>query len=367
MEYFLEKILVFKDRGIFYKMLAYLLFLFPFCMFQILDFGTFSVNDGKAFYYYLFISSQQITLIASFFFLSSGLKKGIYLNIKWFILYAVSLFLLFEFYLYYFLKFLNGIAGIATFERWYKVMGNLEWWQIPFSRGVIFNTTSLNIYYLIIPFSVRLIYELFLFVYKNSELQKDNLRLELDFLRAQINPHFFFNTLNNVYSLVSDNEDAAKSIVRLSDLMRYSLYESDKEKVDLAREIEFLQNYIDLEKLRLNKRKTIDFIVEGDFHNIQFPPLLLLTFIENAFKHGINATVGSSWLRVEIKVKAKHLSFMVENSLPKITGITDSKKVGGIGLVNTRKRLNIFYPNGLHRLFISNQLDKFVVQLEIEL
>lgn len=136
---------------------------------------------------------------------------------------------------------------------------------------------------------------------RNLSLQKANSELELSFLRSQINPHFFFNTLNSLYSLVFDNERAAKIILDLSDIMRFSLYEAKAARIALAREVRFLTDYIQLEELRHDSRVAITYNFDtAGCEDVELPPLLLVNFIENAFKHGINSTVDKAWVNVRL-------------------------------------------------------------------
>jgi len=200
----------------------------------------------------------------------------------------------------------------------------------------------------------------------NTLLVSENMRLELDFLRSQIQPHFLFNTLNNIYGLVLDNQRASTSILKLSDLLRFSLYESKSSYITLKRENEFLAGYIDLEQMRHHKRTEINYDCKGiENDQLKIAPLLLVNFIENAFKHGINASLGSAWVNIKLETVGNVISFTIENSKPEND---DAEKTtvakGGLGLMNTKRRLDLIYPDQ-HSLTIKETEKTYFVQLNI--
>ncbi|RYY30024.1 MAG: sensor histidine kinase [Chitinophagaceae bacterium] len=170
--------------------------------------------------------------------------------------------------------------------------------------------------------------------------EKHFLETELSFLKSQIQPHFFFNTLNNLYSLTLQKSDKAPEVVlKLSDLMSYMLYGSNAPTVALSDEIDYLKNYIDLEKLRFGNRLTLDFKVSGDPIGYRIPPLLLILFIENSFKHGVRNSIAKAEIRACLEVTDKYINFRIEN--PVSPDRLSSK--GGIGLKNVRRRLDLIY------------------------
>jgi two-component system LytT family sensor kinase len=202
--------------------------------------------------------------------------------------------------------------------------------------------------------------------FSNERVQRDleNQRLsaELAFLKSQINPHFLFNSLNSIYSLAyQKSETTPEAILKLSEIMRYMLYECNDNKVDLTKEIQYLHNYIDLQKIRLGNKAFIDFKVEGNIDNQQIVPLLLIAFIENAFKHGV-ANNAVTPIRVLIDVNDAHLHFYMQNK--KHTNNRDAS--GGIGLNNVRRRLNLLYP-GKYNLEINDGEDTYTVELSLVL
>lgn len=199
---------------------------------------------------------------------------------------------------------------------------------------------------------------------QRKELEKEKLNSELAFLKNQISPHFFFNTLNNIYSLIGfDSGQAGEAVLKLSRLMRYLLYESEQGKTRLADEVAFLTNYIDLMKLRLSNK--IDLKVSLPDVNTEFliPPLLFVPFVENAFKHGLSYRDGS-FIDIHMAFENRKIRFLCGNS---IAGATQAPEVyPGIGLENVRKRLNLLFP-GAHSLNIRKTADEFHVELVLEL
>jgi hypothetical protein len=197
---------------------------------------------------------------------------------------------------------------------------------------------------------------------KRKELEKEKLTSELAFLKNQVSPHFFFNTLNNIYSLTEINtKEAQNAILQLSKLMRYLLYESEKGDISLNSEIAFMKNYIDLMKLRLSDKVSLTTSFPVDEPNISIPPLIFIPFIENAFKHGVSYR-DKSFIKIELKVFDRKILFTSQNSIaPKQEDMLDS----GIGLENVRKRLALLFP-GMHKLQIDTKDNIFEVSLEIE-
>lgn len=193
-------------------------------------------------------------------------------------------------------------------------------------------------------------------------LERDNLRLELNFLQSQIQPHFIFNSLNSVYSMVAGvNDEAGTLLLRLSELLRYTLHESSSPYVSLAREADFLQGYVGIEAVRQQERTTIAYAQQGPLSDFVIAPMILITYVENAFKHGINATYREAWADIRLEVNEDGvLRFSVKNSKSEYT--LKKKTPGGVGLENTQRRLHLLYP-GNHELTIVNEKDTFSVYL----
>jgi len=191
--------------------------------------------------------------------------------------------------------------------------------------------------------------------------EADKAQAELSFFKAQINPHFLFNTLNNIYSLaVSKSEHTAPSILKLSKMMRYITEEATEDFVPIEDEITCLENYVDLQKLRLNAKTKIEFKYEGDFKGIRIPPLILMTFIENAFKYGVSNRIDNL-IEIRLYTSQKTISFYCKNQ---IFEMNMGHERQGIGIANTRKRLDFLYPDG-YELKIDQQEKTFEVTLEL--
>jgi two-component system, LytTR family, sensor kinase len=199
---------------------------------------------------------------------------------------------------------------------------------------------------------------------QRKELEKEKLNSELAFLKNQISPHFFFNTLNNIYALIGmDSEAAQQSVLKLSKLMRYLLYESEQGSTLLSHEIDFMKNYIDLMKLRLNSRVDLKVTFPEEQTDLEFPPLLFIPFIENAFKHGITLR-ENSYIHIDMQMSGNTLQFATVNSIGGSSRPGDGQ-YSGIGLENVRKRLNLLFPDR-HFLQIEQTKSEFIVKLEIK-
>ena len=190
------------------------------------------------------------------------------------------------------------------------------------------------------------IHQFFVQVKESKQLEIDNIKNELNFLKAQFQPHFLFNTLNNIYSLTFNNSElAGKSILQLSGLLRYVLYESDSEKVDLQKEIKHLKEYIELEKIRFASRMELSFNISGDTSGKKIIPILLIPFLENAFKHASNKLDEKIWITIDLIIKKEYLSFTVENSVFPEGKTQIQHSYSGIGLENVKRRLSLLYKN----------------------
>jgi two-component system LytT family sensor kinase len=201
-----------------------------------------------------------------------------------------------------------------------------------------------------------------------QKLKEEKLKAELNFLKAQINPHFLFNILNMAFSSATGNGDevTANIIEKLAGLMRYMLYESNSEKVDINKEISYIENYISLQKLRMSSdmKTHIQFNVSGDILSHRIAPLILIPFVENAFKFGLKLE-KKSIIKIQLDLRDNVLNFEVENTNFKTANRQNSTE-SGIGLENVKRRLELIYPNK-HDLKISDNADKFLVKLKIDL
>ena len=198
-----------------------------------------------------------------------------------------------------------------------------------------------------------------------SEKERENLKTELSLLRSQVSPHFMFNVLNNIVSLSRKQPDQVEpSLIKLSSLMRYMLYEADEAKVSIEKEIEYLQSYIDLQKQRFGRKLTVNACFSKVDTHYPIEPMLLIPFVENAFKHG-TGLIDHPQIDIELKGSGHDLQFTVRNKYNEASEeIKD--RTSGIGLANVQRRLNLLYDKR-HSLLISKKDDWFIVSLQIRL
>jgi two-component system LytT family sensor kinase len=200
------------------------------------------------------------------------------------------------------------------------------------------------------PILLRFIVFLLTASNQSLRLQRENLTLEVSFLKAQVNPHFLFNTLNNIYTMVVKQDERAPAMVRhLTGLMHYTVYESDAARVPLSREIGFLEDYLELERLRYGRKVSIEYHKSGPLEQFCITPLLFFPFVENAFKHGVDSSLDASWVNIVLAVKDGQLHFEVRNSL---TPSGARREFGGVGVANVQKRLALHYPPGDYQFSI---------------
>ncbi|MBQ4819426.1 histidine kinase [Aquimarina sp. MMG016] len=196
-------------------------------------------------------------------------------------------------------------------------------------------------------------------VSKETEAQRTE--TELQFLKAQLNPHFLFNSLNSVYSLVRNkSNDAPEAVLTLSELMRYMLYEANQEIVPLIKEIEYIKNYVTLQRLRLSNSEDVKISIKGQYEKKKIYPLLLISFIENAFKYGTDFK-GVTDIDIKIQIIENNLMFKVSN----VIGVyRKNKDSSGVGLSNIQNRLELLYPDS-HTLEIKEENARYIVELEL--
>jgi sensor histidine kinase YesM len=204
---------------------------------------------------------------------------------------------------------------------------------------------------------------------KKVTAANESMQSELRFLKSQINPHFLFNTLNSLYALTLKKDDKAPDIViKLSEMMRYMLYECNEPRVPLRKEINYLKNYLDLERLRQREGIDIQLQVTGNVADQMVAPLMLIPFLENSFKHGVNANIKDGFVRAKLHVEAHIIHFELENSKGSVMPRQPdaARPSGGIGLVNVRRRLELLYPSA-YTLDIKETPATYAVHLDLEL
>ena len=202
----------------------------------------------------------------------------------------------------------------------------------------------------------------------NQQLVEEKLKAELNFLKAQVHPHFLFNTLNNLYALtLKKSKDAPEVVLKLSDLLNYMLYECTADQVLIEKEIKLLKDYISLEKIRYGNRLNISFNILGNAGGMRVAPLMLLPFVENSFKHGVSEEMDEAWVSIDLELKEDKLTLKVENSKSKHEERDDQFNYKqGIGLKNVQRRLELLYPER-HNLEMHDSVDSFLIILTLDL
>ncbi|HEX2846852.1 MAG TPA: histidine kinase [Chitinophagaceae bacterium] len=236
---------------------------------------------------------------------------------------------------------------------WYMLFKGMLWFLSPV---------------LLLTLVIRIFKQWFAQEQLQQEVEKEKLNAELNFLKAQVHPHFLFNTLNNLYSLTLHASPAAPlTVLKLSELMSYMLYDSQSDMVPLNKEIKHIRNYIELETIRYGNRLDVSVNVSGDITGKRIAPLLLIPFAENAFKHGVSNEMDKVWVTIDIKEKAGWLNVKVENSLTD-DGIAPTGKntPNGIGLQNVLRRLQLLYPK-THQVELKKEPDRYMVDLKIKI
>jgi sensor histidine kinase YesM len=229
----------------------------------------------------------------------------------------------------------------------------------------VVQVTAITLFIAIFVGMLRFAVDWFELEARKKEIENEKLMAELNFLKAQINPHFLFNTLNNLYYLAySKSENTTEVIAKLSQMMRYMIYDSNHPKVLLSKEIEYMQSYISLERMRLNNQIPIQFEVKGNADNVWITPLIFITFLENAFKHGVSNDNPNAWINIVIDRNGNECIYTVKNSKT-LNGKTAHEK-SGIGLQNVKRRLELSYPEQ-HKLTIEDKPDDYFVQLNLTL
>lgn len=232
----------------------------------------------------------------------------------------------------------------------YYLVSYYSWWEI----------TKFVFIYLGISMLLKLSKSWF----RVNEIERQKLQYELKALKAQINPHFLFNSLTGIYQLARKNSGRTPdTVLKLADMMRYMLYESEKDFVPLVKEIEFIQNYFQLQQLRSSNPKVISLQIEGNLDKKMIAPLFFTPLIENSFKHGL---MGSSngFVNMKIDILENRIITLLENNKGKVDTAVSAHS--GIGLENVKKRLKLVYPDK-HRLEIVDSEDRFIINIEIEL
>jgi sensor histidine kinase YesM len=295
-----------------------------------------------------------------------NLLSVVYLNLEWLLprfgkketalLYGVALILLIAIFSW---------INIRLFDDWsarllpqFYFISYYTWWEVAaIFTGFIVFTTLIKLsrsWFVLRDLQQQLL-----------ALEKERVDMELAALQAQVNPHFFFNTLNSIYSLSLNNDSRLPTtVLQLSEIMRYYLYESKGEKVPLQKEISILKDYIQLQRIRSNEKLDFQMKIDGTPDEKHVAPLLLLTLAENAFKHGAKGDPQASYVHINIEIGKSDLHFKISNN--KGQAYTGPREKKGLGLENLKRRLELLYP-GKHQLSITETAADFAVELKLDL
>ena len=306
---------------------------------------------------YLIPIRQLIGQIIVFYPLMYLLIPQFLIKKKWggFLLYFVLLFFLYTVFEAFGEKLTFELCGSCRFLAQEINPDHLSVLDKPIIDNILYKASNIGLYFnlfssLVLPIAIKSSLGYYQVSVKNLQLEKEKVQLELNFLKAQVNPHFLFNTLNNLYGLIIHKraDASAETVTRLSDFMRYSLENAHKKSIQLSEEIKLLQNYIELESLRLNHTK-VSFVLDVDENNVSLPPLLFIPLVENAFKY--NTDKKDTNLVIDLSVKNAELQLTIQN-------VFDPKKAknenGGLGLSNLKKRLGLYFS------------DKYKYEVQIE-
>ncbi len=277
-------------------------------------------------------------------------------------------------------KLIGGLLLACVFFG--LLQRTISYYGLPFLYNVCFDIeepllTPSNIVQLLISMyivaALAVVIKLIKYIYKKEkeqqELARKTLEAELKFLKSQIHPHFLFNTLNNLYALtLKGSKKAPEIVLKLSDLLDYMLYECNSNKIAISKEVDLINNYLSLEKLRYADRLDVSFNYSVESMEAEIPPMLILPFVENCFKHGVSNKTDHNWVAIDFSVKGNLMILKVENSKPDETKVRITKKDhhDGIGLKNVQRRLELLYKDA-YNLQIFNEPDTFLVVLKLEL
>lgn len=320
-----------------------------------------------------FIFSYQQNFPYLFFLLNFLVHLPVFILFTYTAIYwLVPVFLLNRKYLQFFLSLIAAavlaaslriLAGRYIYYSWFipEVLHPKTW----ISPDIFL----LNLFWILSP---AILFAMFKY-YRNwintqtlaSEAERKRLASELQLLKAQLNPHFLFNTFNNLYVLALQKSDKTPVVIsKMSDLFHYILYECNAVEIPVSKEIKLIEDCIDLEKLRYSDRLSITFDKEIENSEYHVPPMLLYTFVENCFKHGCSPDPATPWIKLFIKVKGNNFTFEATNSIPKTNG-NNPEIVNGLGLSNIKRRLELIYAKN-HQLEIRKDQGMFYIRLQIQ-
>ena len=339
------------------RLLWHLIFWIVFISFFALVYGSFNEDYGKQ---YLILLTDAVIQAPAVYFT---------------IYFLMPRYLFRERYLEFFLYLILVIFIFSAI-----IWGNYVWIQDPifwpnndyephfwnYSK-ILKNTTKI---YPVLVLAIIIKWFKYWYVEQKSNrlLVEEKLKAELNFLKAQVHPHFLFNTLNNLYALtLKKSKDAPEVVLKLSDLLNYMLYECASDNVLVEKEIKLVKDYIDLEKIRYGDRLDVAFNVRGNSLGKRMAPLMILPFVENSFKHGVSDEINDSWVNIDLELEQESLTLKVENSKSNDEEQEDRFSYKeGIGLKNVKRRLELIYP-GMHKLEMHDSEEAFLIVLKLDL
>ena len=271
--------------------------------------------------------------------------------------YALFIFLLITMVLTSSIIKMNVIGRVGNYPFLLDLRGNL--------KDRIYDNIIPHFFLVIAGAAFKLVIDQLGLQKKMAELAKEKAEAELNFLKSQINPHFLFNSLNSVYFLIDkNNPDARQALHKFSDMLRYQLYEANGEKIPIEKEINYLQDYVHLQQLRKDENYKVQFNCSSGVKNFSIEPLLLIPFVENAFKHISHKGSGNNFVKLDLSRSNGYFEFTVENSREK--GIDTTEQHGGIGMNNVKRRLELLYP-GAHQLDVKDGENTFKINLKLKI
>lgn len=332
-----------------YRIFQHIMFWLSYVMLFGLVYGKF----GNNYPYYFLESLGMVPFVMASTYITIYLILPFYLKKQYFLLSLIF--------------FLGTLLLTCTLQRMFLRYINALEINITKIYDLSFLSLFLETNFMVgIAMAIKLIKIWFKQEKEKFEIEKRTLQSELNLLKAQIHPHFLFNTMNNLYSLsLSQSAKTSEGIAKVSDLLRAVLYDCNEAYIDFEKEIAFISNYIDLQKLRYDNRLMFNFELEGDPKGKRIAPMLYITFIENCFKHGSFNDPELPWIHIFFKISDREISFSAENSKPQLIPPKVAEGKNGIGLENVRKRLEILYKNN-YSLNINESDTNYKVELNLK-
>lgn len=332
-----------------YRIFQHIMFWLSYVMLFGLVYGKF----GNNYPYYFLESLGMVPFVMASTYITIYLILPFYLKKQYFLLSLIF--------------FLGTLLLTCTLQRMFLRYINALEINITKIYDLSFLSLFLETNFMVgIAMAIKLIKIWFKQEKEKFEIEKRTLQSELNLLKAQIHPHFLFNTMNNLYSLsLSQSAKTSEGIAKVSDLLRAVLYDCNEAYIDFEKEIAFIRNYIDLQKLRYDNRLMFNFELEGDPKGKRIAPMLYITFIENCFKHGSFNDPELPWIHIFFKISDREISFSAENSKPQLIPPKVAEGKNGIGLENVRKRLEILYKNN-YSLNINESDTNYKVELNLK-